>query len=434
MALTIGLFMLLAACSAPQISENLGETSQTPPTIKSTPAPVVASTDGLSRFYSALAQLESGKRTRPVVVLHLGDSHIAADRFSGDLRQKLQQRFGDAGRGLVQPGKAFKYFNARGVSTQQSAGWKAANSFYNAPGPFSMTGIRLETTSAGETLKLAVDRPGRQQQIDVEFLAGPQAGSVEVNVGGKLQTLDLRAPKRQIRLFKTTARTVSLKTLDERPVAILGWSSRLPKPGLRYISFGLPGASAAVMARWDKALMAAEMKFLKPDLIILGYGTNEGFKDDLDPAAYQRRYETLVGRLKKLANNPSLLVLGPPDSTRLPKYARKPGVEPVCKQLSPQEVAQYSTLMAQKSDQLARWHAPPGLARVRGALQRAAKNMKAAYWDWSRVMGGACGTYRWAKAKPPLAYGDNVHFSDAGSKRAATALYKYLMKGYGQFS
>jgi hypothetical protein len=142
----------------------------------------------------------------------------------------------------------------------------------------------------------------------------------------------------------------------------------------------------------------------------------------------------LVGKLKKLANNPSLLVLGAPDSTRLPKYARKQDVEPVCKELSPQEVAQYSTLLAQKSDQLARWHAPPGLARVRSALASAAKNMKAAYWDWSSVMGGTCGTYRWARAKPPLAYGDNVHFTDAGSKRAATALYKYLMKGYGRFS
>jgi len=434
MALTIGLFMLLAACSAPQISENLGETSQTPPVVDQTPAPVVASTDGLSRFYTALAQLESGKRDRPVVVLHLGDSHIAADRFSGDLRQQLQQRFGDAGRGLVQPGKAFKYFNARGVSTRQSGGWNAANSFYNAPGPFSLTGIRLETASAGETLKLVVEKPGRQQEIEIEFLAGPKAGSVELNVGGKVQTLDLRAPKRQIRRFKVNAGTVSLKTLDARPVAVLGWSSQLPKPGLRYVSFGLPGASADVMARWSPALITAEMKSLKPDLIILGYGTNEGFKDDLNPVNYQRRYEALAGRLKKMANNPSLLVLGAPDSTRLLKYARKQGVELSCKQLSPQEVAQYSTLVAQKSDQLARWHAPPGLARVRNALKRAAKNMKAAYWDWSTVMGGTCGTYRWAQAKPPLAYGDNVHFTDAGSKRAATALYKYLMKGYGQFS
>ncbi len=334
----------------------------------------------------------------------------------------------------MQPGKAFKYFNARGVSTQQSKGWKAANSFYNPTGPYSLTGIRLETASAGEFLKLIVKKPGRQQEIGVEFLAGPGAGSVELNVGGKLQTLDLRAPKRQIRRFKTVARTLSIKTIDDRPVAVLGWSSRLPRPGVRYVSFGLPGASADVMARWDAKLMADEMKYLRPDLIILGYGTNEGFKDSLNAAAYQRRYEALAGKLKSMGRNASLLVLGAPDSTRLPKYARKPDVTPGCKALSPEEVAQYSALLAQKSETLARWHAPPSLKRVRNALQRAAKNMNAAYWDWSQVMGGNCGTYRWAQAKPALAFGDNVHFTDAGSKRSATALYKFLMKGYGQFS
>ncbi len=447
MAITIGLCMLLAACSGPQISENLEEAPQTSPLTQNTkplaekpdnktvaPPELAGSTAGLRRFYTALSQLESGKRKRPVVVVHLGDSHIAADRFSGDLREKFQQRFGDAGRGLVQPGKPYRYFHARGISTQQTKGWKAANSFYNAPGPYSLTGVRLETASAGEVLKLAVKKRNRQNVIEVEFLVGPEAGAVEFNVGGKLQRLDLRSSQTQIRRFKIKAQTLSLKTLDERRVAVLGWSSYIQKPGLRYVSLGLPGASANVMARWDANLMKADMAYLKPDLIILGYGTNEGFKDDLNAARYRQRYEALAGKLQRMANNPSLLVLGAPDSTRLPKYARKSGVTPECIELTSDEVTQYSTLLAQNSKRLARWHAPPGLSRVRSAQKLAAQNLKAAYWDWSQVMGGACGTYRWAAAKPPLAYGDKVHFTDAGGKRTATALYKFLMKGYGQFS
>jgi len=434
MALTIGFCLLLAACSQPQIFENTEKSSQAAPAVKDAPASVADTKGGLSGFYTALVRLESGQRSTPVVVVHLGDSHIAADRFSGDLRQQFQRRFGDAGRGLVQPGKAFKYFNARGVSTQQSKGWKAANSFFDDTGPYSLTGVRLEVARAGEVLKLTVDKPHRQQEIEVAFLSRPEAGSVEVKAGGKTQKLNLTNAKSRIQRFKTSARSLSIKTLDARPVAVLGWSSYSPNRGVRYVSLGLPGASADVMARWDTSLVMADLKYLKPDLIILGYGTNEGFKDDLNAAAYQWHFEALAASLKKAANNPSLLVLGAPDSTRLPKYARKQGGSPGCKALSRDEVAQYSSLLQQKSVTLARWHAPPGLARVRAAQKRAAQNLNAAYWDWSQVMGGQCGTFRWASAKPALAYGDNVHFNDAGSKRAAAALYRFLMKGYGQFS
>jgi len=434
MALTIGFCMLLAACSNPQISENLEETKQSSSTAKNSAGPDADTKQGLSGFYTALARLESGQRTRPVVVVHLGDSHIAADGFSGDLREKLQQRFGDAGRGLMPPGKPYKYFNARGAITQQSPGWKTANSFNNATGPYSITGIRLEAASAGETLRLEVKNPARQNRIEVEFLTGPEAGSVELKAGTKTHKVDLTSADKRIRRFKTTAREVSIKTLDGRRVSVLGWSSLVEKPGIRYVSLGLPGASASVMARWNKTLVNEGLRYLKPDLIVLGYGTNEGFKDNVNSATYQRRYETLAGNFKKLAGNPSLLILGAPDAARLPEYARNRDVRTGCKALSTRELAQYSTLLAQKSNTLARWHAPPGLARVRTAQRRAAENLKAAYWDWSKIMGGACGIFRWANAKPALAYPDKVHFTDAGAKRSATALYNFLMKGYGQFS
>lgn len=366
--------------------------------------------------------------------MHLGDSHIAADRFSGDLRERLQQRFGNAGRGLVQPGKPYRYFHARSVKTQQSKGWKAANSLFKAPGPYSITGVRLDAKKAGETLTLVTENASRTNEIEVEFLTGPDAGSVELKFGGKTHTLNLSGSRTTIRRFKARTNSMSILTLDDRRVSVLGWSSYVPKPGLRYVSLGIPGATVSVMGKWNSKLVRAEIKHLNPDLIILGYGTNEGFKDDLNASAYQRKYEALVGKLKGMADNPSLLILGAPDAARLPKYARKPDVSPPCKALSAQETAHYSMLLSQKSERLARWHAPPGLARVRMAQRKAAQKLKASFWDWSKVMGGTCGTYRWANAKPALAYGDKVHFTDAGGKRAATALYKFLMKGYGRFS
>ena len=51
----------------------------------------------LNSFYEKLDQLEQKKITR-LNITHIGDSHIQADHFSGLVRQKLQLKFGNAGR------------------------------------------------------------------------------------------------------------------------------------------------------------------------------------------------------------------------------------------------------------------------------------------------------------------------------------------------
>src|SRR6218665_6047 len=56
----------------------------------------------LAFLYEKLYQLEKTKTGR-VNIAHIGDSHIQADIFSGLVRQKMQLKFGNAGRGLIFP-------------------------------------------------------------------------------------------------------------------------------------------------------------------------------------------------------------------------------------------------------------------------------------------------------------------------------------------
>src|SRR5207302_11012269 len=44
-------------------------------------------------------------RSRPVTILQIGDSHTAADFFTGELRKRLQARYGDGGVGYVTAGR-----------------------------------------------------------------------------------------------------------------------------------------------------------------------------------------------------------------------------------------------------------------------------------------------------------------------------------------
>jgi LysM repeat protein len=56
----------------------------------------------LNPFFEKLAKLEGDKKGK-VNVVHIGDSHIQADYFTDAVRVRLQQRFGDGGRGFVFP-------------------------------------------------------------------------------------------------------------------------------------------------------------------------------------------------------------------------------------------------------------------------------------------------------------------------------------------
>ena len=54
---------------------------------------------GMKHFYEALSKVKTMKR--PVRIAYFGDSFIAADIFTADLREMLQQEFGGCGVGYV---------------------------------------------------------------------------------------------------------------------------------------------------------------------------------------------------------------------------------------------------------------------------------------------------------------------------------------------
>ncbi|MDA7947130.1 MAG: GDSL-type esterase/lipase family protein [Hyphomicrobiaceae bacterium] len=389
----------------------------------------------LSKFFRGLNALKTGHRSAPVTILHLGDSHIAADRFAGSLRALFQERFGDAGRGMMMPGFPFPYYRARGVDFARSGKWTAANSFKKDPGPYGVTGVRLTAREKGAQLSLT-GTAGPFEWAAVAFATSPKGGKAKVSFGGDEQTLSTRADKTRIKRvrFAVKGRELTVTTADKAPVSILSWSAGQNRPGVRYVNLGIPGASADTPDRWNEAMVDDDLAQLKPDLIVLGYGTNEGFQDDLDVASYEKRVADLVNRFKAHAPQASVLILGPPDGLRFPRYARprnkRAAASAPCKPLSADERDRYEKLKKEKSRRLARWHAPPRLADVRAALRRIAQETRAHFWDWSSVMGGECGIHAWAKADPPLAASDRVHLRGRGAKRSAQALFDELMRNY----
>jgi len=413
-----------ALSTATQETPNSGS-----PAAAQTPVVAKPHTGKLAAFYTALDGIETG--TSPVTVLHLGDSHIASDRITGEVRKLMQARFGDAGRGLMMPGFPFPYYKAPGFEFEKIGDWTAANSLTDE-GIYGISGVSLTSASPEATLALT-STDGPFASAEVALLKAPGHGHAAI-VAGDVREEVSTASDRQFVLrvpLAAKASSVKIEAKGDRPITVLGWSVSTGKPGLRYVNLGIPGASALTTSRFDRDLAEEDIKALSPTLIVLGYGTNEGFIDSLDLDAYQEAYDDLIALVKDATPDASLVILGPLDGARLPRFVKSADkAELPCRALSADERANYDALVAAKDATIAHWYTPPKLDAVRQTLKQIAERHDALYWDMSAVMGGPCGIEGWVKAAPPLALPDHVHLSDEGSRRVGQALYAALIADY----
>ncbi|HET8729472.1 MAG TPA: GDSL-type esterase/lipase family protein [Alphaproteobacteria bacterium] len=401
------------------------------------PAEVAEERTALAPLFEALYALETGVRTEPVRILQLGDSHTAGDRFSGRLRARFQDRFGDAGRGMLPPGVPFDYYAPTGVGVRQTGDWTVAGGLKPDGGLLGLSGFRLHSNDPAASIELTSDTGF--DRASLEIVRRPGGGTLAVRIdGGPERRVPGGAPVVEARTIVLDvpfgSRLLTVRPLGDGPVAILSWTVERARPGVVLDSHGVVGATAGIGGRWDEATIAAELAGRRPDLIILAYGTNEGFDDTLDAEAYGARFAGRLRALEAAAPGAAILVVGPPDANRLPRACRsqeREGRSFACVPLNEEERATYASLLnAGVGGPLCRWHPPPNLRTVRRAQRAVAEAEGHAFWDWNLAMGGACSIDRWTHTEPPLAWNDHVHLRPMGYEDSADALFDRLMAGY----
>jgi lysophospholipase L1-like esterase len=386
----------------------------------------------LAAFHRALAALKRRGPAPRVTVLVLGDSHTAGEAFPGYLRERLQRQFGDGGRGTLAAGIPFRYYTPYQVNAWQSAGW-AVQGPRGGARPVGLSGHTLAAAGAGERMELVSIGDKRFDRVEIEFLRG--GGTFEVFVdGAKIADVPTRGragmPGRFERPLPRPAGHLALRLKGDGPVTLLSWTVLKRAGGAVVVSHGVGGETIALAGRWNAGLVAWQMRQLQPALVVLAFGTNEGYQPRLNAAAYAREYAQRLAWLKSLAPRASFVIVGPPDALHLPPWCGEGGDEKRWRPLAAEHTAAYARLYDERSPALCYWHAPPALAEVRRAQSELARRHGAYFFDWSRVMGGEGGTDRWARAQPPLAAPDRVHFRIEGYDLTAEALYRELLRGY----
>jgi lysophospholipase L1-like esterase len=358
----------------------------------------------LDHFYAALDALAQGKRTRPVRIVHYGDSPTTADLITGDARELLQDRFGDAGPGFVLIAKPWAWYGHHGVEVD-GTGWTIATAVGSMrEGEYGLGGASFTgQPGASSTIRLAARDSA---SIELEDLEKPGAGTVEVladgaSVGTVPTAGDEHRSGAQTVALPAGTKAVTLR-VSGAPVELFGAVFATGKNGVTYDSIGLNGASTTVISRafqpanWSEALQHRD-----PDLVVINYGTNEsGYLKFIDEQ-YEGELRRAIARVRAALPEASILVMSPMDR------GQRVGGDAI-------------TTM-------------PGIPKLVEIQQRVAADTGCGFFNTYAAMGGEGTMERWYDGHPRLVAADFIHPTPQGARIVAQALTGQLLIGYERY-
>ncbi len=113
----------------------------------------------LKSFFEKLEQNENQKNQK-INIVHIGDSHIQGDLMTNEIRKNLQQRFGNAGRGLVFPYQLAKTNGSYNERFKSNRSWESYRNILPFKSkPVGLSGIGLWRDSGGFVMEMNVKDP-----------------------------------------------------------------------------------------------------------------------------------------------------------------------------------------------------------------------------------------------------------------------------------
>ena len=350
-------------------------------------------------FFEQLYRHQRGEVAGPVRILHYGDSHTAADEWTGDLRTRFQEKFGDGGSGFSLAGRPYNSYRRMDVRSGSTRGWHTDGLVgRTGDGVYGLGGVSLSTSSAHEAVYLDASA------AEFELFYYQQPG------GGTLQIYDNGTPLEQISTdgdagpayYRLEAipgmHRVEAETLDRGPVRLFGWVAE-NTTGVTYEELGINGAEASIILGWNDETLRSNIERRNPALIVLAYGTNEAGRKDWTLESYREMYSRLIQRFRMDAPTATILVVGPPDRTQ---KIRKVG-----------------------------WRTMDKIDVIAEAQKEAALANGCAFWDLRAKMGGKGSMLKWVAAG--MAQADHVHFTGPGYRMLGDAVFRDVMSQYDIF-
>lgn len=329
-------------------------------------------------------------------IMQIGDSHIQGDYFSGEVRIQLQSRFGNAGRGLLFPYALAKSYGPKGVSVKQLGHWNGLKTMSGSiADPLGVSGYAAYTKYPFSAFKISLTEKFREENL-LGIFSIPEFQKIKIWHSDDNQSfkLELNSEFEQVDTFSShtvggwgitslvsnvpqNEFTLSLQKSDSNQDHFGFYGFELvPKinRGVVYHHCGVVGAQFPHLI--NKAAQALEqIAYLKPDILVFSFGTNEAYNGKLDTSVYSQTILKFLDEISQVSPTTAIILTTPPDTR-------------------------------------SRNRIPPHQMNVINQFYKIAKERDVIVYDLNAAMGGWGSLHYWYKNN--LTISDKLHFNTAG--------------------
>lgn len=344
---------------------------------------------------------EGGKK---ISIVHLGDSHILGNYMTAEVRKRLQNAFGDAGRGLIFPYRVAGSNGPRDYLVETNVRWYGSNCQRNLEEqtPYGVSGFQLQTfQESGElTLRLRDTSTSETRMFTkVTIFHQQDNNTVDFNLydpaTNQTAVFYLQDEYYKSYYFDRPVAQVTIKYNQHQQrekggsVVLDGILLENELSGVVYHSIGVNGGKFSDFVR--ARFFARQLTDLNPDLIILSFGTNEA-QGTVNARYLYNQIDELISQIRQYAPDAYFLLTTPADS-----YLRGRGFN-------------------------------PHLREVSEVIRQYAQDKNYALWDLYTLGGGERSAQSWRSTG--LLGSDSVHYSRAGYTTQGKLFYQSLIGAY----
>jgi lysophospholipase L1-like esterase len=361
----------------------------------------------LKSFYTALRELSNdkdksktnkkGNQRKKVTILHIGDSHIQAGFLTDKMRELLQNKYGNGGRGLIFPYKTIHSTQPNNILVASTGLWQGYSSVRT--NVFSRWGISgftaiTQDEKATITLQPSYKKPENITKIkifyplfdktsfDLKILAThKEIKSSRIDENGYVEYL-FHVPQKLVSLY------FKQQHIEQKQFILQGLTWENDNRGIIYHTAGVNGADVESFLRC--ADFQKQITALNPDLVIISLGANDILVPNFKPDLFKINYKILLQQIKNAVPKASILVTSPNISCNFEKQPNP-----------------HSDLLVT-------------------ALSELAKKESLAFWDFYTLSGKKENIATWTKEN--LLTNDKIHLFRKGYELQAQELFKVLVK------
>ncbi|MCC8146035.1 MAG: GDSL-type esterase/lipase family protein, partial [Bacteroidales bacterium] len=366
--------------------------------------------DYLNSLFEALEQC---KERGVIHILHYGDSQIEGDRITAPIRQKLQERFGGGGPGLLPAIQPIPTVSVGQTASGNLVRYTIAGSHQNKLshrryGALGQVGVMSGESTVSVNTRNWKDTYENVKQFDyVRLFVGQATPNFRADlitsdkqvISGKLEKLNSSLDVYTWKLDQPSKRfTMKMYGAGE----VYGISAD-GSGGIAMSNIPFRGSSGTFYTAMDSTLLATMYKELNTRLILLEFGGNTVpySKTEKSINTYKNTMSKQIAYLRRMCPQAKIIMIGPADM---------------------------STKIQGKLQSY------PHLEDFIQGLKEAALENGAAFWNMYEVMGGKNSMIDWVKNSPSLAAPDYIHFNNRGAERIGELFFESLMIYYDYYT